>query len=468
MDTAPARRTTRTGLRRNRAGRLTVLAGLALTPLVGVLVSVSAAPLAPPLGACSGPDCPGTFPPPNNGDFAGRDASINVFVGGNYTAQGRAAEAEGKIVTLGNLLIDKNGGGSFNMAVVGVGSRVPPPNGTDFVTVGGSLTVRPGNTLLTGGVDSTSTAWGNIRHGGTSTGTVSVVAPGQQIHDPDAATPFLPVRTQIEEASACSGKAAATGTVDLSSFQATFTGDGTSSRQVFNVTGNLTSPGGGSIGLEFTGIPSGATVLVNMLSADPVINTYTGTGTDPISALRPRLMWNFPNATGPRITGGAQFQGSVLAGNPAGTTTVDAPGINGRVYLAGNLVQQGGGGYEIHSYPFIGDLPDCTTPTPTPTPTTTTTPTTTPTVTPTRTRTPDATPSDSQTATTTPTPTTTPSRTPTPGPSPTSPTSPTPGRPGETLADTGSAVLPALGATVGLLTAGYTAFRLQRRTRRRS
>ncbi|MFJ8476187.1 choice-of-anchor A family protein, partial [Kitasatospora sp. NPDC094011] len=61
-----------------------------------------------------------------------------------------------------------------------------------------------------------------------------------------------------------------------------------------------------------------------------------------------------------QILGSAQFQGSVLAGNPGGTTTLAQPGMNGRVYLAGNLIHTGTGGYELHSYPFDGDLPDCT------------------------------------------------------------------------------------------------------------
>ena len=482
MDATPQRRRAGTGGQGGRgvgrgvgrvgprggAGRLLLVAGLTVVPLVALLGTVSAAPLAPPLGACSGPDCPNPFPPPNNGDFAGRDATINVFVGGNYTVQGRAAEAEGKIVTLGDLSIAKTGGGVFNMAVVGVGSRVVPPNGSDFVTVGGAISVATGNSLLVGGVDSQGAATGNVRHGGTSTGTVDVVAPGQLIQDPAAGDPYLAVRTQIEDVSACTGTAAATGTVTLTNSEATFTGDGTSARQVFNVTGNLASSSGGSIGLDFTGIPAGATVVVNMLSADAVINTFTGSGAgdDPITVLGPRLLWNFPNSTTPVITGGAQFQGSVMAGNPAGTTTIETPGLNGRVYLAGNLIQQGAGGYEIHNYPFEGDLPDCTTPTPTPT-------TTTPTPTPTDSNT-TPTPTSSTSTSTTPTATATTS---TAGPTATTATpSRSTGRPtasatststGPSLADTGSEVLPVVGIGLGCLGLGWAALRLPQVRRRR-
>ncbi|MFE6868637.1 choice-of-anchor A family protein [Kitasatospora sp. NPDC057692] len=417
--------------RRRRNARIAAAAATALVPLAAVLTVGSAAPLAPPLGACSGPECPATWPPVNNGDFTGRDAALSIFTGGNYTVAGRAAEAEGKIVTLGDFTVDKNGGGNFNAGVVGVGSRVVPPNGSDFLTVGGNVTVLPGNSLLIGGSDSQGQAFGNLRHTGTLTGTVAVDPPGEVIQDANAAAPYQSVLTQIEDVSACVGRATATGTVALTASEATFTGDGTSMKQVFNVTGNLTSPTGGQIGLVFAGIPAGATVVVNMLSADPVVNTYTGTGLpgDQTTEMRSKLMWNFPTATSAQINGTAQFQGSVMAGNPAGTTTIAMPGLNGRVYLAGNLVQTGNGGYEIHNYPFDGDLPDCeVTPSPTPTPTETTaspTPTPTPTET-TASPTPTPTPTPTQT-TASPTPTPTPTQTtasPTPTPTQTSPTSP--------------------------------------------
>ncbi|MCX4685334.1 choice-of-anchor A family protein [Kitasatospora purpeofusca] len=414
--------------RRRTAVRVAVATAVAMLPLAAVLTVGSAAPLTPPLGPCSGPECPAVWPsPPNNGDFAGRDASITVFTGGDYLVAGRAAEAEGRIVTLGNFEINKSeGGGAFNAGVVGVGSRVVPPNGSDFLTVGGNVTVQPGNSLLIGGSDSKSEAFGNLRYAGTLTGTVSIDPTGQAIKDPDAAAPYRSVLTQIEEVSACVAKATATGTVVVTSSEATFTGDGTSAKQVFNVPGNLAAPNGGQIGLVFDNIPAGATVVVNMLSDSPVINTYTGTGLagDPTTELRSRLMWNFPTSTTAQILGSAQFQGSVMAGNPAGTTTISMPGMNGRVYLAGNLVQTGSGGYEIHSYPFDGDLPDCEV-TPSPSPTSPSPSPTSPTPTPTETTTSPAPTSPSPTSTspapTSPTPTpTTSSATPTTSPSSTS------------------------------------------------
>ncbi|MEE1787818.1 choice-of-anchor A family protein [Streptomyces sp. SP17BM10] len=403
------------------AVRIAVATAFAVVPMAAVLAVGSAAPLAPPLGACTGPDCPATWPAPNNGDFTGRDASINVFTGGDYTVNGRAAEAEGKIVTLGNLTVDKNGGGVYNMGVVGVGTRVVPPNGSDFVTAGGNVDAKRGNSILVGGSDSKGQAFGNVRYAGTLSGTVTVDPTGQAIKDPNAAAPYQAVLTRIEEASDCSGRATATGTVKVTTSEATFTGDGTSARQVFNVSQDLAASNGGQIGLVFAGIPAGATVVVNMLGDNPTVNTYTGTGLagDRTTELRSKLMWNFPTATNATIKGSAQFQGSIMAGNPGGTTTLAQPGINGRVYLAGNLIHTGTGGYEIHGYPFDGDLPECKT-TPSPSPSESSSPSPSPSPSPTS---PTHSPSPSPTATST-SPTATPTST-SPSPTPTS-TSPSP------------------------------------------
>lgn len=350
----------------------------------------------------------------NNGDFVGRDASINVFVGGDMSVSGRAAEAEGKVVVLGSLDMAKDGGGVYNMGVAGVGSRVPPPNDTDYVSVGGTTTVHAGNQILVGGSDSKSVATGDFRHAGTLTGGVDVVPPAQVVQDPAAVTPYIGLRTEIENFSTCVGEQVATGTVKEQFGTVTFTGDGKSAVQVFNVTQSIGGPGR-TMGIEFTGIPAGATVLVNMLGDAPVINTYTGSGLpdDPLTGLRPTLLWNFPTATSATIAGSAQFQGSVLAGNPSGTTTISQPGVNGRVYLAGNLVHTGTAGTEIHAYPFTGTLPDCNaTGRPTTTPTAanvvyTATATPTPTDSQTgSTQTPSPTTSSSSTSTSTSTPTT--------------------------------------------------------------
>ncbi|MGP3772378.1 choice-of-anchor A family protein [Streptomyces sp. SDT5-1] len=298
---------------------------------------------------------------------------------------------------------------------------MPPDDGTDYLTTGGDLSVAAGERVA---VEDAS-AHGVARYAGALDGTVE----SKSVHDPDAAAPYRALRQQLTDASHCyaydgDARRTPTGTAVNDGYTTVFTGDGSSRLQVFDIDFDMVAAGGGMGGFRFEGIPSGATVLVNAYGDARRINTYEGMLP---AELRDRLLWNFPDASGVELAGGTQFSGSVLVGNPASTTTLTMSGVNGRFYTAGSLTHTsaagGGGGQELHAYPFDGDLPTCDeSPTPTPTPThltptptptqTTATPTPTPTIpTPTPTRTTPA-PSPSET-------------TPSPGPSETTPT-PTP------------------------------------------
>ncbi|MFJ5232254.1 choice-of-anchor A family protein [Kitasatospora sp. NPDC088391] len=410
----------RTGVRtRNPLLRFAVVTALVAAPVLTLAAIGQADQLAPPLGPCVG-NCPNPYPNDNNnGDFAGYDNNLNVYVGGNYTVQGRAAEAEGKIVTIGNLKIDKAGGGRFDMGVAGVGSRVPPQSGTDHVTVGGNLDIEQGNILGTGGSDSKGTVWGNVVYGGQrqGAGTTDITPDGQLIQRADAVAAYTGLTPIIEGHSDCMKQQTATGVVLQSGNTYTFKGDGTSARQVFDFGGNI-GAAGTLAGIEFTDIPAGATVIVNMTGTDVLINTYSGNFPlpptvpgDSTNQIMSKLMWNFPNATDVTISGVAQFMGSIMAGQPGSTTTLTNPGTNGRVYLAGNLVQENSSsGTELHAFPFDGDLPVCTTPTPTPSPSDSTSPS----------------PSPSDSTSPSPSPSPSDSTSPSPSPSPSDSTSPSP------------------------------------------
>ncbi len=345
-----------------RARKMAVVGGAIAAAVCAVAFvagpGASAAPLPGGLGPCVGDACPEKYPPVNNGPFAGRDNGINVFAGGDFLVREGAAEAEGRVVVLGGFDMAKRAGASsvYNVGIAGVGSRVPPPDGADFLTTGKNVTVAPNQRLLADG--------GVVRYGGTVTGTVT----GTLKQDPNAADPYKQLRPQLQEASTCYSKSAATGTAKNEGYRTLFTGDGKSALQVFNVDFDLTNRGGSMQGLEFAGIPAGATVLVNLVGGNRVINTYTGdlADQDPINHLREKLLWNFPDASKVKIAGQAQFQGSVLVGNPSSDTTVTASGTNGRFFTAGNLLHTSegtAGGQEFHAYPFTGDLPDCNTPT---------------------------------------------------------------------------------------------------------
>ncbi|MFJ7214567.1 choice-of-anchor A family protein [Amycolatopsis sp. NPDC098790] len=352
------------------------LAVLAACGLVALSVPLGRTALADPLpgglGPCVPGTCPGTHPPVGNGPFAGRDDGINLFVGGDMRVTGSAAEAEGRAVVGGSFTLDKTSGSSiYNVGVAGVGSRVPPPDGADYLTVGKDVAVADGQRLDAVG----DSAGGVVRHAGKVTGTVI----GKLVHDPDAMQPYAGLRGRLKTASECYARAATTGTARNQGYQTLFTGDGKAKLQVFTIDQDIAGPSGGTQGIAFAGIPDGATVLVNLTGRVRTINTYSGTldDNDPLNRLRPRLLWNFPDASTAALTGSGVFQGSVLAGNPAGTTTVTLLGTNGRFFAAGDLVHGSsagpGSGQEFHAYPFVGDLPPCHgEPDPT-TPTTTTT-----------------------------------------------------------------------------------------------
>ncbi|MFE4330870.1 choice-of-anchor A family protein [Streptomyces sp. NPDC056831] len=214
--------------------------------------------------------------------------------------RGRAAEAEGRVVVLDDFDQNKDAaaGGLYNLGIVGVGSRVPPPNAADFLTTGRNVTIASGRRLdTTGGLVGEQ---GVVRYTGTESGTVT----GQLVHDPNAVQPCTGLRDQPTTADRCCARVdgrprQATGTAVDQGTQTVFRGDGTSSLQVFDVDFDLTAPGGGQQGIVFQNIPGGATILVNILGGDRTINTYSGgidDSTDPLNSYRERLLWNIPDA----------------------------------------------------------------------------------------------------------------------------------------------------------------------------
>ncbi|MEU3224269.1 choice-of-anchor A family protein [Streptomyces sp. NPDC006976] len=451
---------------------MAVVVAAAAVVLGAAAPAAFAAPLPGGLGPCLGDDCPTTWNDPSNDPVRNHDSNINIYVGGDYLVREAAAEAEGRIVTLGAFDTDKRPGASqiYNVGVAGVGSRVPPPNGSDYLTAGGDITVASGQRIVAVEMRNT----GRVRYAGTLTGTVDPAdAP---VHDPAATAPYAGLRDELTEAGHCYAyddnadhRRPVTGTTVNDGFETVFTGDGTSALQVFALDADVVSGSGGDQGIVFAGIPDGATVLVNVYGDARTISTYMGSL--PQTGLREHLMWNFPDATEVGLRGSGQFQGSVLIGQPSSRATVSASGVNGRFYTAGSLTHTSAGesgGQELHSYPFDGDLPDCgAEPSPSPTPTDSPTPTPTdasPTPTPTD-ASPTPTPSPTD-ASPTPAPVPSPSA---PGPEPTHTWPPRPPHPGGELPHTGSrgGEWAIGGIAAALLAAGTGAMVMARRTRRR-
>ncbi|MEU8843664.1 choice-of-anchor A family protein [Streptomyces roseus] len=331
--------------------------------------AVLRAPLPDGLGPCVPGRCPDPFPQVDVGTVPkGYDDGVNIFVGGDFRVRERAAEAEGKVVVLGSFDQDKDpqAGQAYNIGIVGAGSLVPPPPGSDFLATGGNVHIAAGERLISDG--------GVVRYAGTAPGPGRVTGP--LAHDTAAVAKYAGLRDRLTAASKCYARVdgqprRATGTAVNAGGTTVFTGDNVSALQVFNVDFDLVSGGGGggaggAVGVRFDRIPADATVLVNVLGTDRTISTYSGTIVDaqsPWNALRTRLLWNFPDATALNLRGSGQFQGSVLVGEQASRTTVTLPGMNGRFFTTGTLthtsVEGLGGGQEFHSYPFVGDLPDC-------------------------------------------------------------------------------------------------------------
>jgi choice-of-anchor A domain-containing protein len=357
------------GTRSLRLAALAVVGSALGAALMVGTPPVSSDPLPGGLGPClpAGPPVPGlpncptpTFPPFSSPSPVGIDNNVNVFVGGDLSIVDTAAEAEGKVVVLGNVSQNETatqGGATYNVGVVGVGSHIVPAPSSDHFVVGGTTTTANEQRIIVG----TAQAPGNFRHAGAVVAGappsgVEVVAAANDITDPDATDPYVPLRDQLSTASTEYAKATATGTVANAGFESVFTGTNASDLEVFEVTGNLTNgggPGGAAQDLRFTGIDPNATVLINVLGTNPVINETTFAGLPNFQ----NVLWNFPQATDVQVLGSSQFPGALLAGVQTSTLTLKSPGQNGRVFATGNLVH-GGTGSEIHNYSSsTDDLP---------------------------------------------------------------------------------------------------------------
>ena len=332
---------------------LIAAASLALLPL-----PAAADPLPGGLGPCLGDDCPAAWRGPAGVPVAHRDTNLNVFVGGDFDVREAAAESEGRNVVLGDFDLRKRAGVPqvYNIGAPGGGSRLPPPDDSDHLLVGGDLTVAQGQRLL---ADDGGSA-GVTRYGGTLSGTVTPRA----VRTPSPARQYAHLRAQLTAASHCYAyegdeRRAPTGTWRTTGRETVLTGDGNADLQIFSVDADLATPTGNGTSLRFTSVPEDATVLVNLYGdARRVRSLLTAAG----PGLRERLLWNFPDAAAVGLHGTDPFQGSILVGNPRSRTTLDLPGTNGRLYTAGSLTHTSSGhppGRAIRAFPFSGDLPAC-------------------------------------------------------------------------------------------------------------
>ncbi|MDQ0709884.1 choice-of-anchor A domain-containing protein [Arthrobacter woluwensis] len=193
-------------------------------------------------------------------------------------------------------------------------------------------------------------------------------------NDSSAADAFRGLPARIQTTSASYAALPATGTVSVTGWGIDLVGDGTSATQVFTLDGKALGTAVRS--LEVKNVPAKSRMIINVTGGPQVtlgLNALLLNGVPvPISdstfgELAGHMLWNYTEAQNVHVTGSAQVPGSMLVPSGAGTTTIDVPGYNGRVYVNGDFVH-GGSGSEVHAYPFPDELTTCTVdPTPQPT-----------------------------------------------------------------------------------------------------
>ncbi|MFE5657564.1 choice-of-anchor A family protein [Streptomyces sp. NPDC056517] len=383
--------TGRTGLRLSSAVALGVVLGItAAGPAL-------ATPLAP--AATPAPGSARTCPAPGEEPGIGHeprftDTNVALFAGGDYTADGASAEAEGLLVVGGNATFAKASGGVFNVGRAGAGSGIVPPPGSVMLAVGGDLAIAGGTTVDVGhGLTSASGHGGAVRVGGaidekgrleTNGGSRSAGLGARE-----ALTPYDTFAGTVRDESASLGSLKPTGTSVRRGDTVTFEGGqaGTGGPQVFEISAKELD---GASSFDFRSIPGRSAVVVNVtgrqaVGISPLSVGFNGDRVDGYGSAHfgeaaSRILYNFEASPSLTLGGGGNFMGSILAPEASADLTAST---NGRVYVGGDLRTHGTGN-ETHNYPWTGSSTFSCKPTPegpgaTPTPTpSSTTPTTSP------------------------------------------------------------------------------------------
>lgn len=248
-----------TGARRFRptpasGGRQRV--GVLLVVVVFSAVAGVAGPAMSPASAVAavGEDCPPGWLPvrpiPDPGED-GFDSNVSVFVGGTFAVRERASEAEGLVVSLGSVDIERSSPGVYNVGSVGAGSGVVPVPGSAMLVARGDLRGHPVTTINVGhGVG------GSVVVGGvTAPGTVVETNGGDHADGvANAGARFVNFPELLQSKSTQWAALPVTGAVDVSPTAVTFVGDGLSDPQVLRIDGSQVSALSSTRSLQFLGI----------------------------------------------------------------------------------------------------------------------------------------------------------------------------------------------------------------------
>lgn len=336
----------------------------ALALVTALLIPLGLAIGTAPAAAVEGECPPGFLPGPGNGNEIWTDDNVAVFAGGDFLADGSAAESEGLLVVMGDATFDKDAGGRFNVGWVGVGSGTAPSPGSVMLAVGGGLQVG-GSTVLDVGSGARDEN-GDLVGGGVEVGgAAQPTFPATQYElnngtlevgmGADAVADWATFGASMATDSATWTAMPDTNPSIVAGVKLTLTGDGTSDLQVFTVTAaqlNAVSE------VYFTNIADDASVVINVVGTEPVTFSPNYFAVDDVRAddmtsalfgrVSQRTMWNFADTTSATFGGSSQFLGSVLA--PSADFDITAS-MNGRVYAGGDIHMHGVGN-EFHNYPW--------------------------------------------------------------------------------------------------------------------
>ncbi|MEU8763548.1 choice-of-anchor A family protein [Streptomyces sp. NPDC048659] len=333
-----------------------------------------AQPLAPSAGG-QAPGCPAPGQEPGIGhEPRFTDSNVALYAGGDYTADGGTAEAEGLLVVAGNATFAKTSGGVFNIGRVGAGSGILPPSGAVMLAVGGDVKIAKGTTVDVGhGLTAGPRYGGSVAVGGAIDEKGSLETNGGSrtagMGARAALSPYDSFGDTIRRESASLGALKSTGTTTRSGETVTFKGAGgkAAGPQVFEIAAKELD---GASTFLFTGIPEGAAVVVNVtggqaVAVSPLSVGFNGDRADTYDSPRfgeaaSRILYNFEGSTSLSLGGGGNFMGSILA--PKATADLTAS-TNGRVYVGGDIRTHGTGN-ESHNYPWTGSSTFTCRPTP--------------------------------------------------------------------------------------------------------
>lgn len=357
-----------------------------MSAVVGIVAALTLT-VTPAVVAAVGDCPPGSLPAPGPGNPIWTDENVAVYAGEDFLATAASAETEGLIVVAGDATFDRTSPGTFNVGWVGVGSGVAPAPGNVMLAVGGDLAVGASTVLdvganaIDGGGD---LLGGSVQVGGITTPDYEADGSRYRLNNGAltqemagaALTPWTGWGAPISAQSADFAALPITGTADVVGAFLTFAGDGTSARQVFRVTSDVLVGVGSAPAIEFTGIPDGASVIVDVTGTAPVTwapNYFADDGVraDDLSSplfgvVASRTLWNFAAAASVHLAGTSQVLGSILVPSAGpGTTIRVTASSNGRLYTNGSIVMDGTGN-EHHNYPWADSPFECIPVTPDP------------------------------------------------------------------------------------------------------